>query len=348
MSNIESFKEILSTTRPNVTPRPHVKTHKCVEISLLCQAPLCFQVLDELEPHVLRADEFKNTDWLLTSTVIPGKMPRLAHLASKVPTISVLTDSLANVNALSVLDVPLGVFVEVDVGQRRTGMDAGELHTIVDVVKAIQGSKNLEYKGIHVYQGSLQHTRSELERRGQVEEAMGVATKVRDHLSSVGLTPPAITGGGTGSFQVDLDLGVLTEVQPGSFLLMDVDYGLNFAPPPFRRALFIKSSVLCDEETGPSVVIDAGSKAVDLVSGPPILVVGAGGEELEGAVYSSGGDEHGVLSRDSGGLGAYKTGGEAWLVPCHVDPNVNLFEELFVLEGEEVVDVWQVHRSCGR
>ena len=191
---------------------------------------------------------------------------------------------------------------------------------------------------------------------------------MRDELERAGLPPPIVTGAGTGSFLEEAALGVHTEVQPGSYVLMDTDYGDNEADEgareedKFENALWIHSSLASPAGGSGRVVIDAGSKAVDLVSGVPSLSdqsrhFGMNGFRAAGAAYSSGGDEHGVLTL--GSLEGDVTKAELLaadrctvrLIPRHVDPQVNLHDSFLVVEEEgsgTVTDVWNVQgRSPG-
>jgi D-serine deaminase-like pyridoxal phosphate-dependent protein len=134
---------------------------------------------------------------------------------------------------------------------------------------------------------------------------------LRDALAEAGLPPPVVTGAGTASYHEEARLGVHNEVQPGSFMLMDTDYGDNRKraddeAPDFQHALWIHSSVMSTAMDERKVIIDAGSKAVDLVSGVPSFTDQAdnwgmnGVRKDESVEFSSGGDEHGILTLKGG------------------------------------------------
>ena len=88
-----------------------------------------------------------------------------------------------------------------------------------------------------------------------------------ERLAAAGIPVPCVTGGGTGTLSQDLAAGTHNELQPGSYLFMDRDYGANeeFVSregdgPTFRQALFLHTTVVhANDETGKRV-LDCGSK----------------------------------------------------------------------------------------
>jgi D-serine deaminase-like pyridoxal phosphate-dependent protein len=148
-----------------------------------------------------------------------------------------------------------------------------------------------------------------------------------------------VTGGGTGSFLIDVELGVLTELQVGSYIFLDREYGeCELAvgdAPEFEPALFVDATVISANAAG-MVTVDAGLKALASDAGPPRVVAGA----PSGSRYVFMGDEHGAIVAEAGrlpGLGARVT-----LQPGHCDPTVNLHDFYHVIDGDEVMAIWPV------
>ena len=139
-----------------------------------------------------------------------------------------------------------------------------------------------------------------------------------------------MTGAGTGTYPLEVASGFWTEIQPGSYVLMDADYALNEQPPPFRQALFVQARVI---STHPDrVVLDAGHKAVALDSGKPTPPPGLSVCGLS--------DEHTILLVEEGEPPAY--GSTLRLIPGHCDPTVNLHDWIVAVRGDVVEDVWAV------
>jgi D-serine deaminase-like pyridoxal phosphate-dependent protein len=141
---------------------------------------------------------------------------------------------------------------------------------------------------------------------------------------------PLVTGAGTGSMVHEAASGVYGELQSGSFLFMDADYGANeadAAQPAFEHALFLKSQVVSVCAT--HAVCDAGHKSHAIDSGLPWVHRPGGGTPWR---YANGGDEHGILHAvDGQPLPAW--GDTVWLIPGHCDPTVNLHGSMVGVRG---------------
>ena len=155
----------------------------------------------------------------------------------------------------------------------------------------------------------------------RVAEAMGLLG--RGHAEVGG---PVVSGGGTGTFDTN---HAVTELQAGSYTLMDADYAR--AGLPFRQALFVWLSVISVNGTRWAVG-DGGLKAFGMDHGNPEVVGGT-------TLYCS--DEHTTFAAAEGGA-LPPVGGRVALVPTHVDPTVAYHERMYVVSGEEVLDVWAV------
>ena len=166
-------------------------------------------------------------------------------------------------------------------------------------------------------------------------------------ISSAGIACPLVTGGGTGTFVFDTTSGAYGELQVGSYLFMDGEYGAiepAEQAPRFAHALFVKSQVM--SRTSSHVVVDAGIKAYAIDAGLPR----AWQRDLEMINF---GDEHGILKASVGSSAGDlpQLGETIWLVPGHCDPTVNLHDSYVAVRGgleRGVVEaVWPVDtRGC--
>ena len=323
--NCETLKAMLADT--GVKARPHAKAHKSgylarAQLAILGDAAsgVCCQTVRELEAMVAAGVD----DIFLTNQVVgPDKLRRLRAALDAAPgVVGVLVDDAAQVAALeravAGASKTLDVYVEVDVGQNRCGTRPGA--PAADLAATVVAADGLRFRGAHCYHGLLQHVRETDERKAKVD---GVCDGVRATLAALeaaGIGCDVVTGGGTGTFPYERDSGLYTEVQPGSFCLMDGDYLANdYDDAPFERSLAVRATVV-SRPTADRAVVDAGSKAVDLVSGAPTLAVGS---------FRSGGDEHGIID----GPGDLACGDHVELFPSHCDPCVNLH------------DYWVCHRG---
>ncbi|WP_454720790.1 MULTISPECIES: DSD1 family PLP-dependent enzyme [Cupriavidus] len=335
--------------RAGVKLRPHAKAHKTPAIALAQIARgavgICCQKVSEALPFV----QAGVADIHISNEIAgPAKAALLARLARHAR-MSVCVDDARQVETLAAAAAQagstLGVFVEIDVGQGRCGVaDAG---AALRLAQAIQAHAPLTFRGLQAYHGGLQHVRDAAARERAVAAAAARTAAVVAALAEAGVACETVTGGGSGSVEFDLASGVHTEVQPGSYVFMDGDYGLNEyrGALRFEHSLFIASTVMsvagADSAT-PRVVVDAGLKSMAVDSGLP-LVWGADGHDLA-LDYVAANDEHGIVEPGAGaGAAALPAlGSQVLLVPGHCDPTLNLYDEIVGIRGQTVASVWPV------
>ena len=318
----------------SVRLRPHGKAFKSSELCrFLGYERLCCQTVREAEVMVAGGC----TDVLITNQIVgDAKLRRVASLVADGATVGALVDSSKHVADLqrAAASAGLGVggvvsaidaYVEIDAGQGRCGVAAGSDEAVA-LAKAIASAPGLRFAGLQVYHGGIQHVRSAAERRRAVLQGpVARARATVDRLAGEGIQCAVVSGGGSGTYLWEAEGGVHTELQPGSFLFMDGDYAQNEqgGSAAFEQSLFVLATVIsCDEAAGKRV-LDAGSKAIDLMSGSPQLAspLAAVGTGIQ---YTLGGDEHGILTNVP--PGTLPVGAQVQLVPSHCDPTVNLFD----------------------
>ncbi len=322
-----------------VALRPHAKSHKCPEIAkqqvALGAVGICCQKVDEAAAFV----EAGIRDVLVTNEIVTAtKLARLAGLARNA-TIGVLVDDPAVVAAISAAATKVGatidVLVEIDVGAHRCGIVPGLL--AVALAQALQSSPGLRFRGLHAYHGAAQHLRKPAERRAAIVAAASLARDTRDLLAAAGIACPTITGAGTGTWQLERDSRVYTELQPGSYIFMDADYGRNALAPDdhaFEQSLYVAATVM-SAPAPDRAIVDAGLKALAMDSGLPVV------HAARGLEYAGASDEHGVLRVDAA-MAQPAVGERVWLVPGHCDPTVNLYDWIVGARGDTVECVWPV------
>ncbi|GFR41887.1 hypothetical protein Agub_g2671, partial [Astrephomene gubernaculifera] len=346
--NCQRLRQVMAQY-PGVAVRPHAKAHKCapvaqLQLRLLGAAGVCCQKVVEAEAMA----EGGVTDILLSNQVVaPRKIDRLVGLAAAGARMAVVVDSEANVRQLAAAAATRGsvleVLVELNVGQDRCGVDAPA--AAVALARAVAACDSLRWGGLQAYHGGLQHVRDPRVRAQRVGQ---VALRVRAAvaaLGAAGLGCERVTGGGSGTYRLDAASGVFSEVQPGSFALGDADYSRNVqadgSEGEWEQSLWVLTQVTSLSPSRGLAVVDAGTKALSLDSGPPRLhpdFVRQYGTELE---YGSGGDEHGKLMWPQG---AYQLppalpplGSLLKLQPGHCDPTVNLYDWIVAVRHEDSI-----------
>jgi D-serine deaminase-like pyridoxal phosphate-dependent protein len=305
--------------------RPHAKAHKCAEIAKRQVAAgavgVCVATLAEAE--LMRAAGIPSL--LYTSPVAdPAKMKRIAATGAMV-----VVDHLDQVRGYQETGAKLDVLVDLDVGDHRTGA-APEQGLVI--ASAIAASGNLKLRGIQAYSVMGSHAGGFAGRKKVSSEALALAGDVFAAMKKDGLDVDVLTGGSTGTWEIDTQIPQLTEMQAGSYVLMDMAYrkeGLDF-----RNAMTVLSTVVSANHSG-FVTIDAGTKSfsTDRGYGP------------EAAVYPElksrwGGDEFCYLE----GARLPRLGEKIELIPPHCDPTANLYDRIHACRGGEVEAVWPLKR----
>ena len=342
-ANIASMAEHARTHGYAV--RPVAKIHKSTDVSRLQVAAgglgPCCATLAESE---VMADAGMSGVMLFTSVVTAPKLERLAALNARTEGLVVVADDAANVLQLAQAGResgrPLEVLVDIHVGGSRTGI-ANEQRA-VDLVRLVAESDGLDYAGLQGYVGGKMNTDDFDARRALVNERMQPLVRVVERLHEEGLPPRIVSGGSTGTHDIDYELGVLTEVQAGTYVFMDMNYqGVALRrddPYPFRQALSVRATVISDARTG-FVVTDAGLKEIDNL--PAIerakILWGAPPD----ARYSLVGDDMGRIDfarpEDSMAVGDVVE-----LMPPHCYQTAALYSHYNVVRGDELVDIWPV------
>ncbi len=321
--------------------RPHAKTHKSVEIGRLQMAAgalgVCCAKLGEAEAL---ANGGINAILITSPVVTPQAISRLVALHERIGDLMVVADHPDNVDALAhathEASRPLPIVVDIDPGIRRTGVASPE--AAVALAERIASHGSLGFAGVQFYCGAQQHIEAYADRRTAIEERTADLQTVIEQLRAAGHDPKIVTGGGTGTHQIDASLGVFTELQVGSYVFMDRQYEVcdlrGDGAQLFEQALFVDTHVISANSQG-MATLDAGFKALSTDGGTPRVVDGA----PEAAMFVFMGDEHGALiAMDH----VFRIGDHVVLAPRHCDPTVNLYDSYHVVRDGTLLDIWPV------
>ena len=326
--------------------RPHAKLHKSVLLARMQikagAVGVCVQKTAEAE--IMVAGGIDNV-YISNEVIAPAKLARVAALTQAVAAqggqIAIAVDSLEGVVRLAQamteartstgtgLATVIDVFVEINVGQDRCGVEPGA--AAVALALEIRKHPALRFAGLQAYHGKAQHLRSAHERRLAIASAVDAVVLTRQLIEAQGIEPGLVTGAGTGSFMLEAASGVYGELQAGSFMFMDADYAQNErdpAQPQFEHALFVKTQVISTHSS--HAVCDAGHKSHAIDSGLPKVHAFDAQSGLE---YFNGGDEHGILRPAAGSTRLPGLGQMLWLIPGHCDPTVNLHDVMIGVSG---------------
>ena len=336
-SNIRQLQKAVSAANKQL--RPHAKAHKCLEIARrqveAGAVGVCVATLAEMELMISAGIGI-----LLTTPVASAlKTDRIAQWIREGADIRAVVDHRAQVRlyqeSASRAGVRIPILVDLDVGDHRTGMPCDE--RAIALALEVASCPNLRFAGLQAYSVSGSHTEGWEARALHSRAAIAQAVPIQRQLLSQGLDARTLTGGSTGTWNIDMDIPELTELQAGSYALMDVAYR-KIGGVPFAPAMSVLATVVSANHAS-FVTVDAGFKAfaTDRPFGPEAL-------GLAGVRWQWAGDEHGILHLESGSRTLQPGDRLEFLVP-HCDPTVNLYDRIVVCRGDRVEAVWPLKRA---
>ena len=341
----EAFERNLITMRDHLSahgkaPRPHAKTHKCPIISHaqieLGAVGICVAKVGEAVAHAAAGVQ----NILITSPVThPGKLAVLEDVARGIAALDVVVDSRPGAELIRERwprDLRLGVVLDVDVQMGRTGnRDAAQL---AEIAERLAGHGRVELVGMQHYAGNLMHIESFSERK---EKSLAAWEKALETGRAVfGELPAVVTGCGTGTFDIDVAVPEISDLQVGSYIFMDREYvEIEGRSGPHLDTFQPALTVVCTVISAPTrhgVTVDGGYKAFasDTVTPLPL--------DLPEAKFHFAGDEHGVVVRGKGDQEPLLGRVLSFMVP-HCDPTVNLHDQYWVRDADGMVrEVWPI------
>ncbi len=313
--------------------RPHFKAHKTPEIARRqlaagsCTGLTCATVA---EAEV--ATDFCDDILIANEVLGPGKAARVAALAKRID-IKVAVDSPASLQDVATTAgdaaVEIGVLVDVNVGLPRCGVAPGE--EALALAQRVVDTPAVRLHGVMGYEGHVVAIEDRAQREASARQAMDRLLSTAHMIRDAGLPCDIVSAGGTGTYDITGRIDGITEIQAGSYVLMDTAYArLDI---PFEQALSVLGTVL-SRPTPTICVADCGHKSCTFDHGNPSVK----GIDSASALHLS--DEHTVISLPA--HADIQPGGPIQLWPSHIDPTINLHDVLYAVDGDTVIDVWPV------
>jgi len=309
--------------------RPHAKAHKCVEIAKrqIAAGAAGISVATLAEAELMSKAGLPGL--LLTSPVAdPLKIARIVQTGAMV-VVDHVQQAEWYEEAAAKAGKTIDVLIDLDVGDHRTGARSTE--QAIEIARTVGRSGRLRLKGLQGYSGRASHAGDE--RKNVSEKAFAGAIETQSAIKRDGLPMEILSGGSTGTWDIDLALPEVTELQAGSYIFMDLDYRRVGAD--FRQSLIVLATVISANHDK-FVTVDAGLKAFSTDRG-----YGPEAADLPGTGYRWGGDEFGYVDVD-GGAGKPKLGDRIEFIPPHCDPTVNLYDRIHACRGENVEAIWPI------
>ena len=326
----------------DIALRAHTKMHKCPLIARkqvesgargVCAAKIS-------EAEVMGAAGIE--DVLVTSPIAtPDKVTRFVEARKNNPGLKIVVDCadsadlLAKVAGLEGLVVD--VFVDMDLGMGRTGIETGD--KTLQLVRHIGESNSLNLSGLQMYAGNCMHIEGFSKRKQKYAHIMSKGIETLALLDEAGIVIPVVSGGGTGTYNMEADLGLINELQAGSYAFMDIEYrdigGVDSEQfLDFGVSLFVLVTAISQPQSR-LITVDGGFKSFASDKMAPEF------RDVEGVIYHWGGDEHGIVQLNNPSH-EIRLGNKLSMLTPHCDPTVNLHDFYFPYRDGLVHEVWPI------
>ncbi len=315
--------------------RPHFKAHKTPAIARRqlaagsCTGLTCATVG---EAEVVVREKLTDEILIANEVVGPGKAARVAKLAAQASMI-VAVDTEYGLNDLALAarmtGVEIGVLVDVNVGLPRCGVAPGE--PALALAKRVDATDGVVLRGLMGYEGHVVGIADRTDREAKAAKAMDRLLSTARMVRESGLRCDIVSGGGTGTYDITGSMEGITEIQAGSYVLMDTAYAA--LDIPFEQAFTVMGTVL-SRPRPEQCAADNGHKSCSEDHGNPAV------KGIDGATVLFLSDEHATIALPADCPIAVGDPIELW--PSHIDPTINLHDVMYACDGDDVVEIWPI------
>jgi D-serine deaminase-like pyridoxal phosphate-dependent protein len=333
------------SSKTGLKVRPHVKVHKCVEVTQrqIELGAIGATTATVAESEYMVAHGVKGVFWT-RQPAGRNNIARATALAKRDNTFMAVVDDPLTASLLeeaaAAAKTTMNVAVDVYAGLTRHGIEGGE--PALALAKQVDSAKHLKLAGLMGYSGMASHTKGWENRRKQSLKDLTPLLETTALCRKAGVPVEIVSGGSTGTYNIDAYVEGMTELQAGSYVFMDTGYRKIGAKDggevygDFAPALTVLTTVMSRRHKN-QATIDAGNKAMlrptDEVKGRPTMRI-----ENQGA-------EYGIVRWTDGP--ELKLGDQIELYPTNLDMSVNAYDRIYVARGDAIVDMWQIMGRTG-
>ncbi|MCI0901209.1 MAG: alanine racemase [Chloroflexi bacterium] len=272
----------------------------------------------------------------ITSEIVASmKIDRLCSLAGQAEML-VACDQAANARDLSkaatARGVELGVVIELETGLRRCGVR--EIDAGVALAKEIVSLPGLRFRGVMSHQ-VIPDMPDREDRAVEAARTIKGVIDLKDAIESEGIQIDIVSTGETWSYDVAAEIPGVTEIQGGSYLMMETHYSYM---TEFHYAGKILTTIISAPRPGVAIG-DAGIRAISSISGMPEVF------DRPGVTVESMDSDHAVFKVEPGA--SLKIGDQVLLIPAQQDAMVSRWDRFIGLRKGKVEVVWDIlARGC--
>lgn len=330
--------------------RPHVKTHKCVEAGRMqhggTTGPITVSTLAEAE--LFAEDGFRDITYAVPIAPAREKLDRAASIAARIERLSVLIDSDAALRALEEFDFTFDVFLKVDCGYHRAGVDPDSPDS-VRLALALARSERVRFQGLLTHAGHSYNARDAAEIRRIAGEESAVLTRFRALLASEGLGDAKRSVGSTPTASIVERFDECDEVRPGNYVFYDAFQATIGSCALEDCAVSVLTTVIGSYPERHAVIVDAGALALSKDVGPDQIdphfgygiVCDLDLRPVPAARILALSQEHGKVAVQT----HLPVGTRLRIIPNHSCLAAAMFDRYHVVERGRVVDAWKPVRG---
>jgi D-serine deaminase-like pyridoxal phosphate-dependent protein len=329
-----------------VALRPHIKTHKCLEIAerqrSLGASGITVSTL--YEAAVFSQNGFDDLTWAFPVPL--SRLPEAQAVAGRAR-LGLVADTAEAVDALERLGHPFRVWLKVDCGYHRAGVDPKAASSL-ELARALHDSPVLSFAGILSHSGDAYHAASRADLAAAAEEERRIMAAFAARLREAGVEVHRVSVGSTPAMSVVQRLDGVDEARPGNYALYDYTQTVLGSCAVTDCAVTVLASVVSAQPGARHCVVDAGALALSKDPGPahgPRLTMGEIFEDYERGVLRQ--DAHLVsVSQEHGMVNArLPLGLRIRILPNHSCLTTACFDQYHVVRGDQVVDRWKIWRG---
>ena len=333
--------------RLGVALRPHIKTHKCLELGRrqAAQGAQGVTVSTLFEAEAFARGGFSDLTWAFP--LDRTHLPHVKRVTDSGATLRVILDDLETAKGLS--GTGLHVWLKVDCGYHRAGVDPSSRYGL-DVARELGAERGVTFDGILSHSGHAYRTRNKDEAAQVAEQERQVMAWFAELLRKDGLPVRGVSVGSTPAMAAVKDLTGVTEARPGNYIFYDRTMVLIGCCEPQDVAVSVLATVVSHQPGASHFVVDAGALSLSKDLGPAHLGLETAFGEVKGhpeLTVASVSQEHGLIRAAAPAAieGKFKVGEQIEIIPNHSCLTEAHFDEYVVIEGGRMIDCWKIERG---
>ena len=351
--NSDAMRE--KARQSGVTFRPHVKTHKTLEVARMQfggeTGPVTVSTLAEAE--FFAAHGFDDITYAVP--ISPDKLERTAALARTIKRLNVLIDSFEALHALEEFHRQgkkiFNVFLKIDCGYHRAGVDP-DLPESLQLATALANSSAVHFEGLLTHAGHSYHARNPQEIAAIATEETSALTRFQDRLTERGINRLVRSIGSTPTTCVVKRFDDTDEVRPGNYVFFDAYQAAIGSCELSQCAVSVLATVIAGYPQRGNLLVDAGALALSKDAGPDHVDAECGFGvvcdlelrqlPMKLKVLSQ---EHGKVEADAETIARFPVGTRLRILPNHSCLTAAMYDAYRVVENGKVIAEWKPVRG---